>query len=481
MASENNFANQLSSIFASSNQANDEMQQQLEAEMEGEVIDASATSAGNDTDPRKFSYVADGPTLYGEHADLLTWDPDQKQFVAVSEEAQKALEQMGEKANIFQAIPGSHLAQQLSWNNGRARTSASSIAKLASGPSKIESVGSSPITAFVKPDAVNSEGQKQPEAALDAPDTPDAPESAEEKLAKKEQENEELKKQLKGKQREPNDLADTLGSLINAAILGGGKLAKDSVTGCSELIKKWKSDRETLAKSIHDNAAEQVQQRQEKKPGMGLEDLKDKGEVESSVKGIDPADLQKNAESMREDTKQFKQEFDQQRDQFKGSLNKNLETIFQAMGYGDPTKDKAASLADFERDLKELPELKQKKVTAAIEAIKGDSESFRSYIEEKSESPEAAKADIEDQEAFAKSASEIKDDPTKEANKKYQDMMDKIGLGGVSIKESLGGIFKALGNVVGRVVERATMIKGNISKAVDMNQGSSNQQSERLG
>lgn len=114
-------------------------------------------------------------------------------------------------------------------------------------------------------------------------------------------------------------------------------------------------------------------------------------------------------------------------------------------------------------------------------ANKGDSESFRSYIEEKSESPEAAKADIEDQEAFAKSASEIKDDPTKEANKKYQDMMDKIGLGGVSIKESLGGIFKALGNVVGRVVERATMIKGNISKAVDMNQGSSNQQSERLG
>lgn len=485
MALENNFAN---SLFAQANQANDKIQEDLEAEMEGEIVDAGAVTDGNNARSTMFSFISDGPTLYGADADLLAWDSDQKRFTPASAEAERVLERMGEQLNIFQAIPGSHLAQQLSWDNGSARTSSSNIAKLATSPSQVESIGNQRIDSVEK--FIGTESKTQEKASGDPEVDLTAAETPEQTVKRLEEENQKLKSQAAGAppQREDTALekfvlgAAGLGFRVaDQAIRTGGKLAKDGITTCGDLISKWKADRAALAGSIHDNAAEQVQQRKDSKPGMGLEDLKDKGEIESSVKGINPEDLQKNAETMREDTKQFKQEFDQQREQFKGSLNRNLETIFQAMGYGDPMKDKATSLADFEKDLKELPERKQDKVAAAIEAISRDGDSFRSYMTDKSGSPEAAKADIADQEDFAKSVSQIKDDPTKEADKKYRDMLDNMGIGGVSIKEGLGNIFKSLGEAIGRVVERVTMTKGNIGHAVDMNQGSSNQQGERLG
>lgn len=445
MALEQNFAN---ALFTEANKANEQLQEELEAEMELEVFEAGTFTEDSDenTSEKNTSSTQSQeelPALIGEDADLLVWDADSQTFVPVDDEAARILQEKGENLSVELVAPGSAVGQKLAWVNGGLRPS-----------SRSESQGDNRKD---EPPHHSSMAQGQP--------LNDGPAG-------------EVLEQL---------FTKALGMTDRTLRTGGSLVAdatRNTITGCKDLVDKWKQDRQSLTDSIKSNTSEQIDQRQseaESTKSHDLEALNDEDEVESSVAGINPEAVQSNAEAMREDSRQFKKEVEKRRDQFKGSVNKSLETIFQAMGYGDPMKEKAVSLEDFDAQLKSLPERKQEKVKRSIEAIMTDSEDFRAYIEEKADSPEAGKVDVEDQEAFAQLVSDIKDDPIKEVDKKYRDMLDKIGAGGASLKDKLGGVFKSLGDVVNRVAERIAMIKSNIANAVSMNQGSIQQQSERPG
>lgn len=415
-------------LFEQGNLGSQKDEQAVEEQAEAEIIEPEVVFA----EPKKKPTDEEQPGLFGEDADLLMWDEEQQAFVPVDDDALAALQAKGEAVDLYQTRPGSKGLEKLSWVNGMLQSN-------------------------------------------------DSPQNLKSKLEKLAQENEALKKGATPGEAGNPDSGKGAGEMLGKALIGAGTTGKNTLTACRDTIKKWKADRAALTEDIQNNTAEQVAQRQEAGEGMGPEDLDDEGEVASSTKGLNADSIQKAAETMRENTQKFKQDFDQRRDQFRSSMNTNLETIFQAMGYGDPMKAKASSLQEFEDQLSTLPERKQEKVRGAIEAIQSESSNFKQYIEEKGDSPDAAKADVEDQEAFAKSVSEVKDDPAKEVDKKYRDMLENIGIGGFSIKEGLNNMFQSLSNLVNRVAERASLMKNNLSQAVSMNQGGATQQGDRLG
>jgi len=439
MAEDNSFA---SNMFAKANQANEQEIDEIEEHLyeqsvaEEDAVSESASAPDesvDDSESQAPKNSDDRPILFGPDSDLLTWDEESQAFVPVDDEALAALQKKGNNLQVFQASHGTAQPERFYFDGGELKKASVKPAQESADPNA-RVIGSG--------------------TSVELGDF--------------------LANTMIGLGRGTTKVA---GASLAGAKEHGGRL----VNACSETINKWKADRQQLTDSIKNNASEQVQQRQEAANAKGLDDLNDAGEVAHSTRGLNADALQSATESMREDTKKFKVDFDQRKEQFKSTVNTNLETIFQAMGYGDPQKAKAGSLDEFSEQLKGLPERKQEKVNSAIEAIKSESSNFKSYVEEKADSPEAAKADIEDQEGFAKSLSDLKDDPSKEVDKKYRDMMDKIGMGGESLKDSLGNLFKSFANLVGRVAERAGLMKANAAHAVSMNQGNAPQQGDRLG